>query len=64
MTLEINREKAEHILLKISKFLQNPSPTIRELASVAGLAISIFLEIQLGKLYYRALEKEKISLLK
>ena len=26
MTIEINREKAEHILLKIRKFLQNPSP--------------------------------------
>ena len=32
MTIEINREKTEHILLKIRKFLQNPSPTIRKLA--------------------------------
>ena len=64
MTIEINREKAEHILLKIRKFLQNPSPTIRKLASVVGSVISIFPAIPLGKLHYRALEKEKISLLK
>ena len=32
MTIEINREKTEHILLKIRKFLQNPSTTIRKLA--------------------------------
>ena len=64
MTIEINREKAEHILLKIRKFLQNPSPTIRKLAFVVGSVISIFPAIPLGKLHYRALEKEKISLLK
>ena len=64
MTIEINREKAEHILLKIRKFLQNPSPVIRKLASVVGSVISIFLAISLGKLHYPALEKEKISLLK
>ena len=64
MSIEINREKAEHILLKISKFLQNPSPTIGKLAFVVGSVISIFPAIPLGKLHYRALEKEKISLLK
>ena len=42
MTIEIDREKAEYILLKIRKFLQNPSPTIRKLASVVGSVISIF----------------------
>ena len=64
MSIEINREKAEHILLKIRKFLQNPSPKIRKLASVVGSVISIFPAISLGKLHYRALQKEKISLLK
>ena len=64
MTIEINREKAEHILLKIRKFLQNPSPIIRKLASVVGSVISIFPAKSLGKLHYPALEKEKISLLK
>ena len=64
MTIEINREKAEHILLKIRKFLQNPSPIIRKLESVVGSVISIFPAIALGKLHYPALEKEKISLLK
>ena len=64
VTIEINRKKAEHILLKIRKLLQNPSPTIRLLASVVGSLISIFPAIPLGRLHYRALEKEKISLLK
>ena len=52
MTIEINREKAEHILLKIRKFLQDRSPAIRKLASVVGSVISIFLAIPLGKLHY------------
>ena len=64
MSIEINREKTEHILLKIRKFIQNPSPTIRKLASAVGSVISIFPAIPLGKLHYRALKKEKISLLK
>ena len=64
MTIEIIREKAEHILLKIRKFLQNPSPTIRQLASAVGSVISIFPAIPLGKLHYRALEKGKNLLAK
>ena len=51
-------------MLKIRTFLQNPSPTIRKLASVVGSVISIFPTIPLGKLHYRALEKEKIPSLK
>ena len=63
MTTEINREKTKHSLLKIRKLLQNPSPTIRKLSSVVGSVIFIFLTIPLGKLDYRILDKEKISLL-
>ena len=64
ITIEIHREKVELILLKIRTFLQNPSPTIRKLASVVGSVISIFPTIPLGKLHYQALEKEKIPSLK
>ena len=64
MAIEFDREKAGHILLKIRKFLQNPSPKIRKLASVVGSVVSFFPAIPLRKLHYRALEKEKISLLK
>ena len=64
MSIEIDREKTEHILLKIRKFLQNPSPTIGKLASVVGSVLSIFPAILLGKLHSQALQKEKISLLK
>ena len=51
-------------MLKIRKFLQNPSLAIRKLASVFGSVVSIFPGIPLGKLHYRALEKEKSSILK
>ena len=64
MTIEINGEKAAHILLKIKKFLQNLSPTIRKLVQIVGSVISIFPAVPLGKLLYRTLEKEKISVLK
>ena len=53
-------------MLKVRKFLKNPSPTIRKLALVVKSVISIFLAIPLGKLHQEnnlALEK-KISLLK
>ena len=57
MTIEIKGDNAAHILLKIRKFLQNLSPTIRKLASVVGSVISIFPAVPLGKLHYQALEK-------
>ena len=59
MTIEINAEKAAHILLKIRKFLQNLSPNIRKVAAIVGSVISIFPAIPLGKL-----RKQKMSLLK
>ena len=52
MSIEINRKRAEHILLKIRKFLQNTSPTIRKLGSVAESVISTFPARPLGKLHY------------
>ena len=50
--------------MKVKKFFQNSSLTIRKLASVVGSVISIFSAIKSGKLHYRALENKKISLLK
>ena len=57
MTIEIKEDNAAHILMKIRKFLQNLSPTIRNLASIVGSVISIFPAVPLGKLHYQALEK-------
>ena len=62
ITIEINGWKISHILLKKKKFLQNPSPTIRKLASIVGSVISIFPAVVLIKLHYQVFEKQKISL--
>ena len=64
MTLSITKGKTEAIILKIRKFLENKSPTIRELASVIGSVISLFPAIPFGKLHYRALEKDQTNALK
>ena len=64
MTTETTRGDAAHILLKIKKFLQNSSPTIRKLAPIVGSVISISPAVPIGELHYRAKEKAKISLLK
>ena len=62
-TISITKGKTEATILKI-RFLENKSPTIRELASVIGSAISLFPSIPFGKLHYRALEKDKTNPLK
>ena len=36
MTISITKEKTETIVTKMRSFLENKSPTIRELASVIG----------------------------
>ena len=41
MTIKIKGEKAAQILLKIRKFLQNPPPVIRKLASIEDLKWSL-----------------------
>ena len=63
MTISITKGKTEAIILKIRSFLENKSPTIRELASVIGSVISPFPAIPFGKLHFRALEKDKTNAL-
>ena len=46
MTVSISKEKAERIVMKIKKFLNNPSQSMKELALIIGSVISIFLESQ------------------
>ena len=49
MTISITKGKTEAIIL-IRRFLENKSPTIRELASVIGSVISSY---PFGKLHFR-----------
>ena len=53
----IDSKKAEHLTLKIKKFLVNKSPNIKQLASIIGSVISIFHAVPLGKMHYRDLDK-------
>ena len=59
--ISLTNKKAEHLTLKIKKELIKKSPNIRQLASIIGSVISIFHAVPLGKLYYRELEREKVS---
>ena len=63
-TISITKGKTEAIVSKIRRFLENKSPTIKELASVIGSTISLFPAIPFGKLHYRALQKDKTTPLK
>ena len=64
MTISISEEKADHLILKIRKFLSISTPTIQQLSSIIGSVTSLFPAIPLGRLHYRALEREKNSLLR
>ena len=59
MTVTINKDKMIAITNKIKLLMATTFPTIRRLASVIGSVISLFPAIPLGKLHYRALEKDK-----
>ena len=56
MKILLSNKKAEHLTLKIKKFLVNKSPNIRQLASITGSVISVFHTVLLGKMHYRDLE--------
>ena len=45
-------------------FLIDSTPTMQQLSSIIGSVISLFPAIPLGRLHYRALEREKNSLLR
>ena len=64
MTISISEKKEKHLIFKIRKFLTSLAPTIRQLSSIIGSAISLFPAIPLGRLHYRVLEREKMSLLR
>ena len=64
MIIFTNKDKSEHIILKIKHLLSDPSPSIRKLASVIGSLIFLFSVIPFGKLHFRSLEKEKTEFLK
>ena len=64
MKISWTNKKAEHLTLKIKKYLVEKSPNIRQLASIIGSVISILHAVPLGKMHYREVEREKVSFLK
>ena len=64
MTVTISKEKMIAITNKTKKLMATTFPTIRQLASVIGSVISLSPTVPLGKLHYRALEKDKTISLK
>ena len=64
MTVTISKDKMIAITSKIKKLMATAFPTIRQLTSVIGSAISLFPAVPFVKLYYRALEKDKTVALK
>ena len=64
MTVTISKDKMTAITNKIKKLMAATFPTVRRLASVIGSVIFLFPAVPLGKLHYRALEKDKTVALK
>ena len=64
MTVSVPQEKAQRYAVTIANFLKAKSNTIRELCKIIGMLVSLFPAVQLGKLYYRQLENEKIMALR
>jgi hypothetical protein len=68
MNLEVPREKEERIRLAVKNLirdiLQRKKLSVRRIARVIGLLVSIFPAVRYGKLHYRILEREKIRALR
>ncbi|XP_060587405.1 uncharacterized protein LOC132742914 [Ruditapes philippinarum] len=64
MLVTLPQEKQDHIK-EICRSLKNSHKvTIREVARVIGVLVASFPAVDYGKLYYRAMEKQKIQALK
>ena len=64
VTICICEKKAEHLILRVRRFLSSLAPAIRQLSSIIGSVISLFPAVPFGRLHYRVLEREKTSLLR
>ncbi len=67
MMLEVPRSKEEKIRSAVTKLIKDihrrKRVSIRRMASVIGLLVSVFPAVLYGKLHYRALERAKIAAL-
>ena len=63
MTIRLTQEKATRLQTACNILLTNPSPTIRDLARVLGKIVSSIPAVRYGPLYYRSLERNKLTAL-
>ena len=64
MTLRPKKERIEKTMKQIQTLKVKPQITVRELAQVIGLLVSLFPGIKYGPLFYRQMELVKIKCLK
>lgn len=64
MTITLTSEKKEKIVLLCKEVLSSNKLTIRKMASLIGNLVSSLPAVPFGKLFYRSLERDKISALK
>ena len=64
MTVFLSDEKVDDFVSKVTKLYNNPSCSIRDLASLIGLIISVFPAIRPAKLHFRELERVKVDALR
>ena len=64
MIVTLNEEKKQKLKTLVLNLLRINKPTIRYLAKVTGIIISCMLAAILGPLFYRYLEKDKVTSLR
>ena len=64
MRISLTAGKADSLKAAAQALLLRKSPTIREVAEVIGKMVGNFPGVQLGPLYYRQLESDKIEALR
>ena len=63
MWVSLTPERAQKLVEACCKLLNNPRPTIREVAQVLGLMTPSFLGVMFGPLHYRSLQMDKTTAL-
>ena len=64
MTVSLTVAKAEKIKSSCKKLLSQPQSAIRAVAEVVGMLVASFPGVEMGPLYYRNLENDKIAALR
>ena len=64
MAIALPEDKRTNILTECKNLIENQNPTIRDVARVVGKLVASFPAVTHGPLYYRHLERDKMTALK